>query len=267
MQVTLVSAWYTFKAKQDINIYKQWINNFLLNVKQFNLVIFTNKDSSNILTPYINNLRIKVIILEIEDFYTYKYKEQWINNHKQNTLLVDKIDWQVNMLWCEKIYFINRVITKNYFNNTLWYGWCDIGYFRGRENDVSIELIKNWPNMTKISRLDINKIYYTQICDDNYLNTLIKVILQKTTYNLPITPIPINQVSVAGGFFLTTKNNVIWWNDIFYKKLELYFKHNYMVKDDQIIIIDCIADNLHKFNLIKHNNNYDKWFGFSHYLL
>ena len=40
------------------------------------------------------------------------------------------------MLWCEKISFVKKTIEKNYFN-TDWYGWCDIGYFRESNNDLT----------------------------------------------------------------------------------------------------------------------------------
>jgi hypothetical protein len=44
--------------------------------------------------------------------------------------------------------------------------------------------------------------------------------------------------------------------------------NNYLVKDDQIIIINCIANNFNDFELIQENNiKYDNWFLFQRYLL
>ena len=88
--------------------------------------------------------------------------------------------------------------------------------------------------------------------------------------NLPIPPIWEGQVSVAGGFFVTEKHNVEWWWKMFDKKLQLYFKHDYLVKDDQIIIADCIfsKDTSKKFRLVRETKDeYDSWFLFQRFLL
>ena len=45
-------------------------------------------------------------------------------------------------------------ITPDNLFNTEWYGWCDIGYFRGRNDiDLSPGLIPCWPNEEKIKLL------------------------------------------------------------------------------------------------------------------
>ena len=84
---------------------------------------------------------------------------------------------------------------------------------------------------------------------------------------MPIIEIPANQISVAGGFFILHKNNIIWWFNTFDNTLKKYFKYNYLVKDDQLIIIDCIMSNLDKFLLYSENNEkYNNWFMFQRYL-
>jgi hypothetical protein len=81
-------------------------------------------------------------------------------------------------------------------------------------------------------------------------------------------PIPAHQVSIAGGFFICHKNCVEWWRNTFDKKLALYFKHGYLVKDDQIIIADCILSDVQKFALCKEEDvRYDNWFLFQRLLL
>lgn len=82
--------------------------------------------------------------------------------------------------------------------------------------------------------------------------------------------IPGNQVSIAGGFFILHKNKIDYWYNIYYKNLEEYFINNKFIKDDQIIIVDCILNkqNRNNFELIKNNDkNFDSWFIFSKYLL
>ena len=149
--ITISTCWYILKSKFDKTKYEQWFSNLLLNVNNFYLIIYSNQESKEMLLPYIkNNPNIKLVIIEIEDFYNYKYKEHWINNHEKNNSLNDnsnfKTNWKLNMLWSEKISFVKHTIQQNYFD-THWYGWCDIGYFRGGYNDISVNLIKCWPNL------------------------------------------------------------------------------------------------------------------------
>ena len=64
---------------------------------------------------------------------------------------------------------------------------------------------------------------------------------------------------------------ISWLKDSYDMKLNLYFKNNYLVKDDQIILIDCIYSDITKFTLCHENNKrlrpYDNWFLFQRYLL
>jgi hypothetical protein len=45
------------------------------------------------------------------------------------------------MLWSEKISFVKETMDNQYFN-TEYYGWCDIGYFRNRSNDLHTVFLK-----------------------------------------------------------------------------------------------------------------------------
>ena len=96
--ITFVTAWYNVKAKFNSDTYKQWISNLLENVNNFNLVIFTNKESVNMITPFIkNNDKIRVILYEWDEFSTYHLKDKWISNHHDNYSLNTKINWRLNM--------------------------------------------------------------------------------------------------------------------------------------------------------------------------
>lgn len=264
-QITFVTAWYNMNSKFNIKTYQKWMSNFLNNVEHFYLVIYTNKDSFHVIEPYMKNINIKIIIKEFNDFYCHRF--DWIKNHEKNYLLNEKsylnTDWKLNMLWNEKIYFLKHVIEKKVFD-TEFYGWCDIGYFR-----LNNDLIKKWPNHKKISMLDKTKIYYAKVNrDNNNFIALCRYASHKNDNGLPVTPIPPNQISFAGGFFILHKSKYEWWNLCFYNTLEKYFKHNYLVKDDQIIILDCIVSNIPHFNIIQEiDNRRDPWFAFQHYLL
>jgi hypothetical protein len=100
-----------------------------------------------------------------------------------------------------------------------------------------------------------------------YVNKLINT---KNEKKLPQTPVPPDQISIAGGFFLLHKKNIWWWKTTFDKKLELYFKNDYLVKDDQIIVADCCfsIDTRDRFALQREpKNQYDIWFMFQRLLL
>jgi hypothetical protein len=105
--------------------------------------------------------------------------------------------------------------------------------------------------------------------DDNDINSstefciLTKIVNNKNHLGLPLHEIPAIQNSVAGGFFIIHKDKINWWSESYDKKLELYFKNNYLVKDDQIILVDCILSNLNDFLLFRENNqHFDNWFMF-----
>ena len=71
----LSTCFYIVKSKFDVNTYINWFKNFLTNVKQFKLVVYTNVESVNYIYPYcIGNKNIKVVIKDFEKFYNYKYK-------------------------------------------------------------------------------------------------------------------------------------------------------------------------------------------------
>jgi hypothetical protein len=263
--ITFSSCFYILKSKFDPAIYIEWTNNLISIVNNFNLVIYTDANSIG----YINtreNPRIKVILKPIDKFYNYKYKEQWIKNHDKNLLLNNLVDWQVNMLWSEKVWFVNETIKNNYFNTDL-YGWCDIGYFRNRPNDLNTSLLNNWPNPHILEKLDPSQIYYACVNNHNidYLN---KIVNKKNDVGLPRQEIPAHQSSVAGGFFILHRNNIDWWTKTYDTKLKLYFDNNYLVKDDQIILVDCILTEIDRFTLYQENHTrYDNWFMFQRILL
>ena len=274
IKLTLASAFYIVNSKFSPQKYEKWFSNLLPNVKNFNLVIFCNDRSKILLEKYTkNNKNIKLIILNIENFYNYKYKNAWIKNHKNNSLLNEKSKhntcWELNMLWSEKISFVKNIVENKYFTETEWYGWCDICYFRCEtRGDISPNQINIWPNNNKILKLEKEKIYYALVNRDmGYLKSLFKHINIKNNLGLPKIQIPPNQVSIAGGFFLIHKLNINLWHKMYDTKLNLYFKHNYLVKDDQIIIINNIAENKKKFKLINDKIGNNPWFVFQRYLL
>lgn len=272
MTTTFSTCWYNFKSKFPSDIYLKWADNILSNVNMYNLVIYSDEESCQYLKRYLVNPRIKIVIKPHTEFYNYKYRSDWEKNHENNHLLNGtinwKVDWKVNMLWCEKVHFVAETAREKYFD-TEFYGWCDIGYFREGPRDLSRSALSKWCAPEKINTLMRDKIYYALINNDTeYMSKEYYRIMDKTEFGLPKVPTSASQVSIGGGFFITYKDNVEWWANKFDETLQLYFKYSYLVKDDQIIILDCVLSNNHRFCLCKENNvMYDNWFLFQRFLL
>jgi len=268
MTITFSTCWYIFKAKFDPTIYQGWIHNMLSNVNNYNLVVYCDSESYPYIEPYLSNPRIVATLKSPTRFSTSRYEELWKRNHEANVLLRDRIDWKLNMLWSEKINFVKETISEQYFD-TEWHGWCDIGYFRGRSNDSTIDELKMWPSDNVEATLDRSKIYYA--CVNNhpaYIQGLSRMIQDKNSMGLPRFPIPPNQVSIAGGFFLCHRDRMPVWHTEYYVKLLRYLKHGVCVKDDQIIIADCVFSNMSWFHLCQENDpKYDNWFMFQRLLM
>jgi hypothetical protein len=244
-------------------------------VNNFYLVIYTDKDGFNILkTLFVSNptianklgTKIKIIIKPIEDFVGYKYKDHWLKNHGSSALdLHQNVDWTLIMLWCEKVHFVNETVTNKYFD-TPFYGWCDIGYFRDEAND------KNWPNLLKLISLK-KGIHYACIENDQSNFTSLKEDIQNHYKNKNNGPNlnPTNKIlnnCFAGGFFITRPQLMRAFSIIFDSKLQYYFDNEYIIKDDQAILLDCIFSNPGLFCLHwEQNSIHNNWFMFQRLLL
>ena len=265
--ITFSSCFYIIKSKFEPEVYIEWMNHFISIVNNFNLVIYTDEKSAQYIDAR-ENPKIKVIVKPMEQFYNYRYKDAWIQNHKNPTSLNKNTEWKLNMLWSEKVWFVNETAANKYFD-TEYYGWCDIGYFRNRPNDLLTKYLSNWPNNEKILKMDKNKIHYACVINSiGIMMSVEKLIKNKDALGLPKTPIHPLQQSVAGGFFILHKSKINWWRDAYDLKLNLYLKNNYAIKDDQTIIIDCIYSNKEHFMLYREKHQvFENWFMFQRVLL
>ena len=272
--ITFSTGWYILKSKFDNKTYLQWIKNLLYIVDNFNLVIYTDADSFKQLVPLIDltNKKIKIIIKPFEDFYTYKYKDFWIKNHETSNLnLHVNTDWKLNMLWNEKVFLVNETIKNRYFD-TMYYGWCDIGYFRNRENDLQTRYLSRWPDNKKLlsSPFNDNSIHYG--CVQN--NTITYVKLSNDIKNHYLNKqksqpsIQFDEICFTGGFFILRPKLINIYTRLYDEKLMYYFMNNFIVKDDQTIIMDIIFTNSNLFYIHTEDNmKFDNWFMFQRLLL
>jgi hypothetical protein len=101
------------------------------------------------------------------------------------------------------------------------------------------------------------------------MQNLHRIVNTKNEKGLSSMEIPADQNSIAGGFFIAHKSNIDWWCDTFDATLRRYFDNQYLVKDDQIILVDCIlsAENAHRFYILQENiPRLDNWFLFQRFL-
>jgi hypothetical protein len=273
--ITLSTCWYIVKSKFDVTTYSKWIKNMLSIVNNFNLVIYTDIESLNKIRGLIplSNKKIKIIIKPFEEFYTYRYKDFWIKNHEQSKLkLHTNIDWRLVMLWNEKVFFVNETIQNKYFD-TIYYCWCDIGYFRNRNNDLHTKYLINWPNNEKLLDSSIfNDSYIHYGCVQN--NTFIYVKLYndiKNHYTNKLSKQPcinFEDDCFAGGFFILNHNLIHIYTKLYNDKLLYYFTNEFIIKDDQTIIMDIIFKNQNLFYIHTEDiRNLDNWFMFQRLLL
>jgi hypothetical protein len=213
-------------------------------------------------------------------FPSAKYLEwaNWIKNHETSSIdLHKKIDWKLNMLWCEKVHFVNETVTNKYFN-TLFYGWCDIGYFRNNDNNMHTSQLSSWPNSAKLLDDAFLKkgIHYGCIQNNPAIfNSLQEEILihykNQNKENKEKIGHPTNKLlnnCFAGGFFIIRPTLMQGFASIFDSKLQYYFNNEYVIKDDQTILLDCIFTNPQLFGIHWDHihTKYDNWFMFQHML-
>jgi hypothetical protein len=99
------------------------------------------------------------------------------------------------------------------------------------------------------------------------MNYLHKIVNNKNALDLPVQPIPAHQQSIAGGFLICHKDKLAWWAETYNNRLELYFKNSYLVKDDQILVVDCVLSDMEQFVLFRESRPMlDNWFMFQRIL-
>lgn len=124
MNLTLVSGYWQVTNKHQ-DKYKDWfVNTLSINCPY---VFFCNKVTRDIIAKYRKNLPTHYIEMEIEDFYTFKY----IKNLSTHPLHCPSKE--LNLIWNEKIFLINRACQINPFN-TEYFAWCDAGICCYRDN-------------------------------------------------------------------------------------------------------------------------------------
>jgi hypothetical protein len=117
MSLTCVSCYYPVKNKYG-DSYEKWFNTTLdINCPY---VFFSTKAGIEYIRPFRKNHPTYYIELNIEDFFTYKYKDRMkIDDYHCPSI-------ELNLIWNEKIFMIKKAHEFNPFN-TEWFKWIDAG--------------------------------------------------------------------------------------------------------------------------------------------
>jgi hypothetical protein len=226
--ITLVTALYMIKSKRPINTYINWIDKLLKINSSF--VIYTHKSLIDIIKemrPISLLNKTKFIVLEMEEFYSYKkfglqFQETFKLELEHRVLLHPPL----YLVWAEKCSFLKKAIKNNYFNSSCFY-WIDAGFFRDKKWRME-QYINNWPSIKKC-KSDPRVIF-------SLLRNFTKLEI-KGLFNFNITE-HINlqrSYNVAGGMFGGRADYVMKFANIYYNTLTLFIKHKIYIGKDQNI--------------------------------
>jgi hypothetical protein len=146
--LTAVSGYWIVKNKHD-NEYTKWFKNSLYINCPY--VFFGNKESIEIIKPFREHFPTVYIECEIDEFYTYKYKNVFkIDTHHCPSR-------ELNLIWHEKIFLIEKAIQLNPFHSD-FFQWIDAGICEYRTEKPPTY---SYPELNKLSALPTDKFIFT----------------------------------------------------------------------------------------------------------
>lgn len=218
--LTCVSGYWSIKNKHG-DMFQQWFKNTLkINCPY---VFFSDKKTIEIIKKYRTNLPTYYIEMNIEDFYTYKYK---------NKMIVDKThcpSQELNLVWNEKIFLIQKALEINKFNSD-YFMWIDAGLSPYRNKVPSI---KTFPDISKLNSLPKDKFIYSST---QYLGDYNEKLVTKNNY----------YHHISGTSYIIHKDKINFFVEIYKIYLELLIDNN-NIWTDQVIWTHIYKDNKDKF--------------------
>lgn len=256
---TIVTCYFKIPSKHPIENYKKWMTNMLENINTC-MYIFCDLDTYEFIKEKRKGRldRIFIKIIELTDFYTHKYLENYKNHHKLDPEQIAHNPF-LYMIWAEKSNFMKLAGEENIFNSEFFF-WCDIGCFRNRENkrDIPLDKILNFPNEQKIKSIPRDKIVFTQTGPfPKECNKMLPIGLTAMEFTYV-------KASIGGTMFGCYKENLNGWHKIFYENLELFFKYNRFAGKDQNIYANICVQYPNLVLLFQPTYG-DEWF-FFHWL-
>jgi len=148
MNLTCVSGYWNVKNKHD-NKFNNWFENTLrINCPY---VFFADKETIEIIKKYRRELPTHYVEYKLQDFYTDKFKDKMITHPIHCPSI------ELNLIWNEKIFLIEKAKNINPFNSE-FFMWIDAGICTFRNKKPSIT---KFPNIYKLNNLPKDKFIYS----------------------------------------------------------------------------------------------------------
>jgi hypothetical protein len=217
--LTCITSYFRTKNKHGDN-FNNWFKN-TLSIK-CPYVFFVNKESAELVKQYRGNLPTFYVEIEIEDFYTYQFKDKMVTNAKHCPSV------ELNLIWNEKIFMIQKAFELNPFKSE-WFKWIDAGICLYRDVKPPSYLFPR--NLDKLNSLPKNKFIFSSTTQQYHRN----LVKKKSYYH-----------HVSGTSYLLHGNIINEFVDIYKKYLEkLVDKNNLWT--DQVILTHIYNDFPNKF--------------------
>jgi len=225
-KLTCVSGYWQIKNKHG-NKFDNWFKNTLkINCPY---VFFGDKESIALIKKYRGELPTYYIEYNIEEFMTYKYKDNMITNSRHCPSI------ELNLIWNEKIFMIQQALKLNPFSSE-FFMWIDAGICVYRNNPPpSI----SFPNINVLNKLPKDKFIYSSTDYTTYSDKF-----QKGEYHL--------YHHVSGTSYILHKNIIDNFVELYKEYLNLIDKND--IWTDQVILTHLYRDNKSLFS--KYSNGY-----------
>ena len=242
---TVVTAFYPMKSKYTVEKYMEWIELFC-KIPCF-LIIFTDKDTEEVLQKIRNGLPTTIIV---RDFDTYEMTspdmmKMW---NKQHNLDPEKSSHNplLYAIWALKQEFVENAIRLNPYE-TDWFVWCDIGIHRkAHEENYYRDFPGRVPSLCKpghIGLLEVERI------PDSYVTN-------------PFQPYPFAQL--GGGCITGDRNAWKLFSECYKKMLNTMESRNEFVGKDQNVFFRMVVERVMPFQLFNaiYRHNMCSWMQF-----
>ena len=240
-KIVFYSILYNIKSKFNFNKYIDWLKIFVESLIDFEVVIYTNKKTYELIEENIKGyFNVYIKIKELEDFELFQYKNIFENNTNKKYFPHHDISFELILLWVNRHLLISEVKDIYYAD---YYCFLDIGYFRdGIIKNIDINFANNLEDKIYITLVKNELPYLKQIV--NVINSKDKNLIEETLIN--------NYYLVGGGFTIIPDNLINIWTKIFREELNFFIENNIDFKDDQTILGKIIfnKENINIFRLI-----------------
>lgn len=220
--LTCVSGFWPVKNKHG-NKFLDWFKTSLsINCPY---VFFCKKEHIEMIKQFRKGLPTYFIDYPIEDFKTYKYK----NNMTVHPLHCPSAE--LNLIWNEKIFLLDKAQQLNPFNSE-FFAWVDAGICTYRTSPPPVQ---PFPNPNKLKHLPKDKLIYSGSQQYNPLS------VKTTNY----------YHHVSGTTYILHKTIIPHFAQMYEMYMEKFFNNNNISKaniwTDQVILTHIFKSFPHKF--------------------